>query len=132
MTGLPPAGRWFNNVQASFEPMVGINLRFENILPDGKRQDLGICLIGAPRGPEVCPPHQALQYGEAQLLLDALLAAGVKPTAKITEEKSETFSAGKVEAMTAHIEDLRRIAFGDRVAETPRSPDTPLTRASEI
>lgn len=72
---------------------------------------------------------------EAQLMLDALLDAGVKPTAKISVEKSETFNAGKVEGMTAHLEDMRRLVFGqdrDLLEMAAMSPDTPLTRASEI
>jgi hypothetical protein len=76
---------------------------------------------------------------EASLLLDALLEAGVVPSAKVPPpEKSETFSAGKVEAMKDHIEDLRRMAFGDKpdpeqvIVEVERSPDTPRTRADTI
>lgn len=76
---------------------------------------------------------------EAQLMLDALLDAGVKPTGKLPPpETSETFSAGKVVAMKEHIEDLRRMAFGEKpkpeqvIVEVERSPDTPRTRAEDI
>lgn len=80
-----------------------------------------------------------LTKGEAQLLLDALLDAGVKPTGKLpSEEQKETFSSGKVEAMTDHLADLRRVIFGKPpepeqvIIEVERSPDTPRTRADSI
>lgn len=79
-----------------------------------------------------------LTPGEAQLLLDELLAAGVKPKGNLpAAEEAETFSAGKVEAMKDHIADLRRMAFGEPpepekvIVEVERSPDTPLTNRAE-
>lgn len=80
-----------------------------------------------------------LSKEEAQLMLDALLDAGVKPTGKLPPpETSETYSAGKVEAMKEHIADMRRMVFGKPlepeqvIIEVERHPDTPRTRADEI
>jgi hypothetical protein len=96
-----------------------------------------------PSPTETPPGAYALTHmltpGEAQLLLDALLDAGVKPTGKLPPpETSETYSAGKVEAMKEHLADLRRMAFGvpleaeQVIIEVERHPDTPRTRADEI
>jgi hypothetical protein len=52
---------------------------------------------------EVCDPTMHLSYDDAKGILDALLAAGVKPSAE--------GSAGEVSAIKLHLADMRRLVF---------------------
>lgn len=139
MTGPLRYGNWFTDVRVQQNIMTG---GFEMaLLKTVGGKDYGVSLQQSPT--ETTPGSYAvchmLTKEEAQLLLDTLLDAGVKPSGKLPPtETSETYSAGKVEAMKEHLADLRRIAFGappepeQVIIEVERHPDTPRTRADEI
>jgi len=54
---------------------------------------------------EVDQPTMMIGHEAAQVLMDDLWGAGVRPTAG-------SGSAGQLAAMRAHLEDVRRLAFG--------------------
>lgn len=100
--------------------------------PNGKETDVYFSWITGPHEPGVMPVKSFMPYEEAQALLDALLDAGLKPSVAIEKQESESFSAGKVAAMEAHLSDLRRLVFGKESVVIPRTPDTPLTNSDDF
>jgi hypothetical protein len=125
-------GNFFTHARAQVNHMTGgVDLCLIHTI-GGKDYDVQLLKSPNESPPGSCHVSHTLQYSEAQLLLDALLGAGMKPTVAMTEEKTEAFSAGKVEAMTAHLADLRRLAFGREPEEIQLSADTPRTRADMI
>lgn len=132
-------GNFFTDVRIQPHFMTG-GFELAMFRETGGKQ-FGVQLMPSPT--ETPPGAYAVTHmltpGEAQLLLDALLDAGVKPTGKLPPpETSETYSAGKVEAMKEHLADMRRMVFGkplepeQDMIEVEMSPDTPRTRADSI
>lgn len=88
-----------------------------NIVDFGARVDLfmgyreeGQFFVGTPiefkpRGADtyIDDPSMAISYDDAVALLDALIAAGVKP--------SDQGSTGQLNAVKAHLEDMRTLVF---------------------
>ena len=50
------------------------------------------------------PPMMELSHDEAQMLMDELFAAGMRPS-------EDTGSTGQLAALQKHLEDMRAIAF---------------------
>ncbi len=53
---------------------------------------------------EVCPPTMVLLREEAQVLIDALYGAGLRPS-------QAAGSAGQLSATLYHLEDMRKLVF---------------------
>lgn len=84
-----------------------------------QKDENGKRLVGAniemrKRVPGVVPsPTFSLQEKEAQILMDDLWNAGLRPT-------EGTGSAGSLKATEKHLEDMRKIVFGHLRSDNPQ------------
>lgn len=125
----------FNNAQARIDTMRGcVDLSLGRVDAAGHITECYLMSDGAAKEPGMVRTFMTMSDGEAQLLLDALLDAGVKPTKKrdaLEVEKGTDFYAGFCGGQQQHIEDLRRVIFGQPNGvdiELAVTADTPLTR----
>lgn len=125
----------FNDAQARIDTMRGcVDLALGRVDTTGNLTECYLMHASASKDPSMVRSFMTISEGEAQLLLDALLDAGVKPTKKrdaLEVEKGTDFYAGFCGGQQQHIEDLRRVIFGQPNPvdiELAVTADTPLTR----
>lgn len=82
----------------------------------GKRTVCVLRFVEVPVG-QVCEPTFTVSYDKAQILMDDLWVAGLRPT-------EGTGSAGALKATERHLEDMRRLVF-DRPEDRLRPQEAP-------
>jgi hypothetical protein len=100
-------------ISAVREPWSGrVELRFGVTRQEGYTVATTVDMVDVPNG-AVIAPFLSLQPEAAQMLMDELYASGLRPGQEVNTQ-------GRVAAMQAHIEDLRRLldwACGMRIRE---------------
>lgn len=96
-------GQWKFSVERQiWSDSIGIRIGFR----DGDRFDVAEPLVMRRAEPgAISPPCVSLPFADAQTLMDQMWDAGLRPSQSVG-------TAGQVEAIKYHLEDMRRLAFG--------------------
>lgn len=95
------------NIRAMAAPWKnGVELLIKEDLPDGRIGIVDNFTVLTYRKGEQFQPSLKIGYDEAQVLMDDLWNAGIRPT-------EGTGSAGSLKATENHLKDMRKLVFKD-------------------